>query len=259
MTFRDVCKVSVGEEGLRCDVPEGWEQGRGAFGGLGIGLALRALEREEPERPLRALTAELPGPLLAGPATIETRALRRGTGLSSLEATLSQEGEVKVRVTGLFGVARAEDVAFSPPAPEVTPWRDVPPLSGEALPPRFARHFQYRVTGPPPFSAGDEARASGWIQFTEPLDAWGGAELAALADAWWPSFFARLDGFRPMGTVTFTLQLTEAARDLDPTQPLYYRARSDVASAGYVSEHRELWTPDGRLVALNPQTFVVIR
>lgn len=259
MSFLDVCRVErEGEDAFTCVVPEGWEQGRGAFGGLAIGLGLRALGELETERPLRALTAELPGPLLAGPASIEVRALRIGSGLSSREALIVQDGEVKVRVTGLYGKDRAPDVDF---APRIEPgdWRAVPALSGGALPPTFAQHFEYRVTGPAPFTAGLEAVASGWIQFADPLPAWGGPELAALADAWWPSFFARLDGFRPMGTVTFTLQLTAAARDLDPSQPLYYRATSDVASAGYVSERRELWTPDGRLVAHNPQTFVVIK
>ena len=80
-----------------------------------------------------------------------------------------------------------------------------------------------------------------------------------MADAYWPSTYATASAPRPMATVTFTLQLTERALSLDATAPLFYRARSVAHSAGYVSELRELWTADGELVALNPQTFVIIK
>ena len=51
-------------------VPDGWQQGRGAFGGLVIAALARALEAHvgDPERTLRSLTAVLPGATLAGPA-----------------------------------------------------------------------------------------------------------------------------------------------------------------------------------------------
>ena len=46
---------------------------------------------------------------------------------------------------------------------------------------------------------------------------------------------------------------------LDPEAPLLYRATAPVATDGYCLETRELWSEDGRLVAINHQTFVIIQ
>ncbi len=264
--FAEVSQVQQSNQdgNFYCDVPDGWQQGRGAFGGYGIALAIRALEAAEGQsaetndRPLRALTAELPGPLLPGRAGIETKLLRRGKGMTSWEATVTQDQEVKVRLSALFGVPRVPEMKWEPNVPTMQDFGETPAIPQGMLPPRFARHFEYRVAGNLPFSSSAEPTCEGWISPRVQLDRWGPAEVAALADAYWPSFFAVLDGFRPMATVTFSLTLTAAAERLDPAKPLYYRARSLNASAGYVVEMRELWTPDGELVALNPQTFVII-
>ena len=63
---------------------------------------------------------------------------------------------------------------------------------------------------------------------------------------------------RPIGTVAYQLQVVGSLEGLDPEAPLFHRARALATSEGYSSELRELWGEDGRLVALNQQTFVVI-
>jgi len=80
----------------------------------------------------------------------------------------------------------------------------------------------------------------------------------ALVDAYWPAAFATQTVFAPTATVSFALHLTEAALSLRTDAPLFYRARSMASAAGYQFELRELWSADGQLIALNPQTFVVI-
>lgn len=249
----------IGEGLFRADIPDGWQQGKGAFGGLAIGVAIRAMEAIETERHLRALTAELPGPLLPGPADVHATVLRRGSGASTLDARIVQGGEVKVRASGVFGAARAEDVRVDHRIDIASTWREVPPLTSNLLPPPFARFFEYRPKGPAPFSGAAEPHVEGWTRPLVPLERWGPAEVAAMADAYWPSLFGVMRTPRPMATITYTLQLTAKAYDLDASAPLYYRARTLVADAGYLSELRELFTPEGELVALNPQTFVVIK
>jgi hypothetical protein len=250
---------AVGEGRFVARVPDGWQQGRGAFGGLSIGIGVRALEAVEQERPVRALTAELPGPLMVGGADVRVTTLRRGRGMSTLEAHVEQDGEVKARVSAVLGGARVDEPGFAPEPPALGDWREVPAIPEGAVPPPFARFFEYRVTGPAPFTGGPEPVAAGWIRPKAALERWGPAEVVAMADAYWPAMFATVTAPRPMATVTFTLQLTERALALEPGAPLFYRARGTAASAGYVSELRELWTADGELVALNPQTFVIIR
>jgi hypothetical protein len=75
-----VATSSVRGEGDRflLRVPEGWRQGRGAFGGLVLGALARAIEtcEADPERVLRSISGQLIGPVLAGEAVIEVRLLR---------------------------------------------------------------------------------------------------------------------------------------------------------------------------------------
>ena len=92
----------------------------------------------------------------------------------------------------------------------------------------------------------------------------GGGPVAArkvigLMDAYWPAHFAMETTPRPMATVSFTLQLLVDPASLDPAEPLFYRASAPAAHEGFVVEFRELWTARRTLVALNQQTFVIIK
>lgn len=249
---------ALGEGRFRGLVPDGWQQGRGAFGGLGIGIAARAMEAVETERPLRALTAELPGPLLPGEVEVRVASLRRGTGMTTLDARILQDGETKVRASGVFGRARVDDAPIAA-AREVGDWRAVQPLPAGAMGPPFSRFFEYRVTGPIPFTGGREARVEGWTRPLGDAARWSGPEVVAMADAYWPALFSTMAAPRPMATVTYTLQLTAKAHALEPGAPLFFRSRVLAAEGGFVSELRELFAPDGALVAINPQTFVIIK
>ncbi len=62
-----------------------------------------------------------------------------------------------------------------------------------------------------------------------------------------------------MSTIAFTLQIGEGFEGLDPAAPLFLENRALAEIEGYVVDHRVLWGEDGRLIALNQQTFVVIR
>jgi hypothetical protein len=141
--------------------------------------------------------------------------------------------------------------------PAIPDWRlvDVAALA-PPLAPVFTQHFEFRVTGAIPYTAQPVASASGFVR---PVS--GGvvdvAALAACADAWWPAALATFDAPRPMATITYALELHDV--DIDAHEPLYFRSRADVARDGYCTEHRELWTPDGRLVASNQQLFAIIR
>jgi acyl-CoA thioesterase len=62
-----------------------------------------------------------------------------------------------------------------------------------------------------------------------------------------------------MATLGFTFQRIAGLDGLDPDAPLFYRGRVLAAQDGFAMEQRELWGEDGRLVALNQQTLVVIK
>lgn len=242
-------------------VADGWQQGRGAFGGVVVGLLTRALiDATEGAFPLRSVSAELVGATLVGEARIEVESLRRGSGTHTVSARLLQENELRAHAVAVLGRARAEDLGWTelePPA--LRAWGDVAPIPEGALGPAFAQHIEYRTDGPYPFTSGPEALAQGWVRTREPAAVRDGAYLAAMIDAWWPAAFSRLAGPRPMSTITFLLQLVHPFEPREPNAPLAYRARSLAAHAGHAVEVRELWSPEGALLALNTQTFVVIQ
>jgi acyl-CoA thioesterase len=240
-------------------VPDTWQLGRGAFGGLVTGAMIRALEASATDRPLRSFTAELCGPVQPGDATLELSLLRAGNAVTTTAIRVIQGGEILAHGVGVLGRPRRFDVDHTElAAPALPPWRDVPiaQIDPSAGPP-FAQHFQYRVVGAAPFTR--EALSSeivGWVCPKRPGKRRDSAFLAACIDAYWPTAFA-VSGMRPMATIAFTFQPMSHA-ELDPDTPLAYRGRLMAIDRGYCVEQRELWAQDGRLLALNQQTFVII-
>jgi acyl-CoA thioesterase len=265
--------VRDGDNSFTLDVPDGWQQGRGAFGGLIFAALIRAMEAvladigpDAPAAPsrvarLRSLTGALPGPTEVGPAPITVEVLRRGSALTTLAARVVQAGEVRAHAVGVFGTARAPVTWQTQRPPEMPPWHEVPvvPSGPGGFTPAFLQHWELRLVGPVPFSRGSEARCAGWVRARDPGPARDAAYIAAYADAFWPAAYAVLPAPRPMATVGYTLELIEPIDDLDPDAPLYYQASAPAAIDGFTYELRELWGADGRLVARNHQTFVIIK
>ena len=241
-------------------VPETWQQGRGAFGGFVTGAMIRALEASAPDRPLRSLTAELCGPLVAGEADVELSVLRAGNAVTTTAIRLVQQGEVQAHGVGVLGKERTrERDAVYDRAPALPSWRDVPvaPIGGAQFAPSFAAHFEMRVVRGIPFAGETEPVVLGWVRPLRPGTRRDAAYLAANIDAYYPTLFAVERVARPMATIAFTFQPFTFSGD--PDAPLAYRARLVAAEAGYCVELRELWTEDGQLLALNQQTFVIIK
>jgi len=248
------------------DVPPGWAMGRGAFGGLVLAYLVRAIEafaadRPGPRRPLRSLTAALCGPTAPGPADIAVEALRVGNNVSTVAARLTQGGEVQAHAVAVLGSERPVDLRFSDrPPPRAPDWRDVAPVPADlSFAPQFASHLEFRLTGSLPFTQGLEATSAGWVRFREPGAGRDAAWVVALADAFWPSLFSRLSEPRPLSTLASTSELLVDPATLDPRRPLLHVGSTPACAEGYFVEFRELWTEGGELVALNQQTFAVIK
>ncbi len=250
-----------GDFSFTADFPDGWQQGRGAFGGLVLATLLRAMESCEPDRArrVRVLTGDLCGPVPPGASTIAVRVLRRGHHQSNLHAELSRDGDVLALASAIFGSARVPDlrVDVAGAAPAAPDWQSVPPIDLGSFGPRFAQHYEHRNLGPLPGSLGQSAETLGFIREREPLARFDAPALIGRLDAWWPALFS-VGTMRPMATVSFTAELFCDAERLAPEQPLLHRARVVALREGYFLEERELWS-GGQVVALNQQTFSVIK
>ncbi len=245
-------------------VHEGWRQGRGAFGGLTIAAAIRAIEQRvaDPRREVRTVTAELPAATLPGEATVEVDVLRAGNSLTVARAALRQRDEVTTHVVATLAASRPiaaegwQDLA-PPGAPAWDTIAPVPMQAGQF--PEFALNFEYRLVTGVPFAGKGEPIAIGYIRARDPGEPRDAAFIAAVMDAWWPATLVRQTGPRPLATIAYTLEIVEGVAGLDAGVPLLYRGTVPINRDGYFLETRELWGHDGRLVARNHQTFAIIR
>lgn len=250
-------------EGWAIQLPDGWQQGRGAFGGLVTAVMIRAMEEMlgDPDRPLRSLTAELIGPAQPGASELQVEPLRAGNAVTTLACRLVQGSEIQAHGVGVFGKARVPDRdALALTAPQPPDWRTLEPIPVEPpLGPPFARFFDFRSASAMPYSGAGEAVVEGWIRPKHPGEKRDAAFVAAVMDAWWPALLATETTPRPMATVAYTLQLCGTTDGIDPAAPWKFRSRDVVVRDGYFVELRELWSPDDRLLALNQQTFAIIK
>ncbi len=249
-------------EGLwRAHVPDGWQQGRGAFGGLVLGTLVRAMEGARPDtsRTLRTLTGDLCGPVLPGEAELEIEVLRHGARVTNIDARLRQGGRVQARASAVFAQPLASTdatVTEEPPAPP--PWSSVDTIPvGPPFGPVFAQHYEYRPTGPLPLSGTDTPVAEGFIREKNPPALLDVATLIGRVDAWWPALFAVENTLRPMATVSFTAEILADLTHLSGSEPLFHRAHVAAIRDGFTVEFRELWHGRTR-VAMNQQTFAIL-
>jgi len=254
--------------GLTWDVPDTWQQGRGAWGGLVVAALARAALAAEPDpvRRLRSVSIQILAPVPAGRVRLDTTPLRIGTGMSTRSVRLTRDGEVLAGGVVVLGAPRAPDLDTSgplwrtPSRPDVPSYDDVPVA---ALPPGvgpvFTQHLQLRPVSGWPASGASEVLT--WVKLLDPPGeaAHDDAGVVALVDALWPALLLLLPGMRPVATVTFEAAVVSDPAGLDPAEPLLHRGRVVAARDGYVVETRELWSPAGDLVVTNVQTMAVIR
>lgn len=258
--------VDGGPDHYRWDVPAGWEQGRGAWGGLVVGACLQAVREAQGdgERRLRTISAHLMAPALAGPVTIEVRAARTGSAMSTWSTTVRDEsGATVADAMVIAGQPRAEDLVHLAgsgvaQAPTARAWQECPVIPIEPpLGPAFGAHLEFRPIEGIPMSSGP-ARVLGWIRLPD-QGPWTDVQALSLVDSYWPSMYPTLPGPRPMATVSFSAHLLADPASLPAAEPLLYEATMAAAHDGFTTETRRLWSTDSRLVVENLQSIVVIR
>ncbi len=240
-------------------------------GGVLMTLALRAIAAELDHPDLRPVGAHATfcSALPAGPVTIEVTVLRRGRRASQARAALRALGAavLGLEVTATFGVNR-ELSAFDVAAPERpgVPWVDAcPALEGaEVALPAFYRNFAVRLAHGElwwqnAWTPGEPMTAR-WFRYRRPQVGADGAldplAIPPIADTM-ASAFHRAVGSHDPPVYAPSLDLT--VHFLEPAAPgwLLVVSRCRRARAGYVTGDAEIWTEDGRLVAVCGQTMFV--
>jgi hypothetical protein len=262
--FDEATLVRPGEPGVfTWSVPDGWQQGRGAWGGLVVGALARAVTATEPDpaRTLRTITVQIMAPALVGEHRIVVSAVRLGSAMSTWSAIATDaQGEPVASMVAITGSPRTTDVqghetwgTALPPSVPSPP--DVPRVPGGPPFPVFTQHTDVRPVSGLPFSGGP-AETVGWIRLAEPVEP-SAVSLLALVDAWWPASLPVLTTMPRIATVSFMATLLVDPSTLESGEYLLHQSFVTAAAQGFTSEHRRLWSADGRLVVDNLQTIVV--
>ena len=253
-------RVSANEHAF--DLPDGWQQGRGAFGGLVLGAALAAIVLDEPDaaRVPRSLTGEICGPALPVASRLTTRLLRRGKNQTNMAVTFTQGDGIVAHASAVLATERKPKspplIGIAPPDAGRYQDADVLDLSG-GLGPTFSQHYELRPTSPLPFSGAADAVVLGWVRERVPLSKVTPAALVARLDSYWPAIFPIETAPRGIATVSFMAELLMDPDLIDPSIPLFYRAKSIAQAGGYFVELRELWHGT-EPVAFNQQCFALL-
>jgi acyl-CoA thioesterase len=258
--FRVATAVTrLSDDEFEADIPDKWQQGPGAFGGLVFGVMLRGARAFEADltRVVRTFACDIAGPVLVGKAKVRVRELRRGGRQSNLQLELSQGGAVLASALCTMSAPRTNTA----PAVELTP----PPEAAQyetaffdpnARRPKFARHYEYRTLGALPFSGGPEPLIQGFVRELEGEGTLDTPEFAALLDSFWPAVYSKASHVFPATTISYNAQFLPGP-PISAQEPLFFRARALTQHDGYEVEYRELWTRE-RLVGLNQQTFAML-
>ncbi len=243
-------------------VQPAWNIGANPNGGYLLALAAQALRQRTPIHPdALSITVHYLRPGLSGqPCCIDTQLLRSGRTLSTVRATLVQDGSARLELLAAMGDLGDPDAApplltmLRPdmPPPEACPTRSAP-AQGVELPILQRLDVRLHPDDAVPGAAG-RARLRGWIRFT---DGRAPDALACLlmADAFPPAVFGMLGmvGWVP------TIELTVHVRRRPVPGWLLGRFESHDLSDGRMVEDGALWDAAGHLVVQSRQLALVRR
>lgn len=232
-------------------IPEGWRQGRTAYGGLTAALAYEAA-REAVEDTLSLASAQLS---FIGPVTDDLRVqaslLRRGKSSAFVEIRATSGGSLALTGVFLFMTGRSSSLRLeadhAPTAP--TPREAAPAMRGAG--PAYWERLEFRHA----LSAQDRgpARLLRWVRLREPQGVAPITELFLIGDALPPAVTAVCKSPVVASSATWNLQFhTQAPRSQDGWWLLESLAES--ARGGVSSQRMRVWGHDGEAILSGSQT-----
>ena len=237
-----------------------WSIGRVPNGGYSGALVLNAALQHSGQAIARSMTSHYYRPTIHGaPCTITTEIKRRGRTMTHADATLVQEGKIRVRAVGVFGDYPDDEVVKPVLPTEIPPPQDCvlrdPSMQGfkmslmDSLEVRVEPDIESLVGNP-----DAEARIEGWARFREPRpnDV---LSLGLFADAFPPAVLIP----RPESGWIPTVELTSHIRA--QAAPGWIRAQitTENMRGGTMIENARLWDETNTLVAESRQLSILLQ
>ena len=228
------------------ETPDGWTQGRTAYGGLTGALMLAAVQSAHDDLPpLRTIQINFVGPA-SGRIKVSTNILRRGKNTVTIEARLTGDDALAGRAIFTFGVNRDMQVqAHYPRRDDIPQPEEIPNLAWNDRVPVFMKHFEARaIKLSVPMSGSAEADNLIWFRHKDSNARDGIVPLIALGDAPPPAVLGMLKTVRGISSMNWNINmLVDAPQTRDGWWLL--NTFSEHASNGYASQIMNVWDADG--------------
>lgn len=241
-------------------IPEGWRQGRTAYGGIMSALSYGAAIKAFPDRPpLRSLTTNFIGPVTGDPV-FTSRVLREGRNVTTLEVEAQVDGQMVTTTVFVFGASRESDLNESFPAPDAPTPETCEPFTPEfARPfvPVFFHNFDTRlVAGARPMSGAKEGYIRAWSRHHDVDSRESLASFIAISDVLPPAALPLFTKMGPVSSVNFMLNILV---DTPITTEGWWQVETKLTAAqgGYASQIMRFWNTDGVLVAEGMQSVAI--
>lgn len=227
----------------------------GPNGGYLAGLMLQAAAAALPQAPPpRSLSVQFLAAPAFAPLTLRPQVLRPGRSTAFVSVTADQGGRTLLAGQALFGLPGDETwPSAMPDVPAPQPMVNVP-LPAMAKP-HFTTVNDYAFVDGAAFSGGAPLLRC-WMRVKDrPLDA---AGAAFLLDAIYPSFLVAARKPIQNASVDIRYDFFDALADQKPGDWALVVFRTHAFDGAWASEDGELWSQDGRLLALSRQTRKVV-
>jgi len=259
--FNEIAKNLEAEgEGYRASIPEGWRQGRTAYGGMTAGLSLMAAQKQFPDLPpFRSATINFVGPVTGDPV-FTSRLLRQGRNVTSVETEGRVDGKIVSNCIFIFAALRESVIAVDYPAPDTAPPSECEaflPAGVEAFGLGFFNRFDTRlIAGARPMSGASEGYIRTWTRHKDENSREGIGSLLTLGDVLPPAASPLIKGMAPVSSINwiFTVLADEPQTDDGWWQ---VETRLTAAAGGYSSQVMRVWNMAGQLVAEGMQCVAI--
>jgi acyl-CoA thioesterase len=227
---------------FRAEVHEGWLQGRTLYGGLLAAYCLQCASAAFPDiPPLRSAQFAFVGPS-SKEIALQPTILRRGRSTTFVGVDLDGDEGLSARATLCYGAPRQASRSTVPvAAPNVAPPTNSEPFPLAIPGLNFLRNFDRRSAGGhAPFTKSNDMTTSTWLKHLDDDAPDTTVSLVALADAALPAAMAFFDSYKPLNTMTWSLDvLTD--RIENETGWWLVEVRAESLRDGYSSQTMTVW------------------
>ena len=244
-------QCGAGGESNPVQLPQGWTQGRTAFGGLSTTLAYHAASHIESDLPpLRSCQVSFTGPL-SGELTAKTKMLRRGRNTAFVQADLFGEKGLGLHCNFIFAAPRDTSItAFEMEKPEFPPIPSATELhSGPAQ--FFTSKMEF--VGKRIDTSIKTHRLTRWMRLKDRKGLDPVAEILCMGDSLPPSVMGMLDKNAMVSSMNWQVNIVA---EKITTQDGWWLIDSHThhADHGASSQYMSIWNNDQQLMATGMQS-----